>query len=49
MKPPKSRENMITRYRLAEEHLAGESVELVQNYDLLSMVMIYFACPENEC
>lgn len=40
MDPPKNRENAINRYRLTEEHLAGEAVEPVQNYDLLSIIML---------
>ena len=40
MNPPKNRENTITRYSLTEEHLVGEAVEPVQNYDLLSIVML---------
>lgn len=38
LNPPNGQENTITRYRLTEEHLAGEAVELVQNYDLLSII-----------
>ena len=48
MNPPKSRENTITRYRLTEEHLVGETVELVQNYDLLSIVMLCLGGPNGE-
>lgn len=48
MNPPKSRGNTITRYRLTEEHLAGEAVEPVQNYDLLSIIMLYLGGPEVE-
>ena len=48
MNPPKNRENTITRYRLTEEHLVGEAVEPVQNYDLLSIVMLCLGGPDSE-
>ena len=48
MNPPKNRENTITRYRLTEEHLVGKVVELVQNYDLLSIVMLCLGGPDSE-
>ena len=32
--------NTITRYRLIEEHLVGENKELLENYDLLSVIML---------
>ena len=48
MNPPKNRENTITRYRLTEEHLIGEAVELVQNYDLLSIVMLCLGGPDGK-
>jgi len=48
MNPPKNRENTITRYRLVEEHLAGEAVELVRNYDLLSIIMLCLGGPNGE-
>ena len=48
MNPPRRRENTITRYRLTEEHLVGEAVELVQNYDLLSIVMLCLGGPDSE-
>ena len=40
MKPPQYRQNTITRYRLIEEHLVGENKELLENYDLLSVIML---------
>ena len=40
MDPPKSRENTITRYAIKEENVFGEAQEAVQNYDLMSIVMI---------
>lgn len=40
MNPPKYRKNSINRYSIQEEHLAGESSEKVENYDLLTAVMI---------
>ena len=48
MNPPRNRENTITRYRLTEEHLVGEAVESVQNYDLLSIVMLCLGGPDGE-
>ena len=40
MNPPKSRENSITRYYIAEENLAGSVKERKADYDLISAVMI---------
>ena len=48
MKPPKFRKNSITRYRLIEEPVIGEDTEAVQNYDLLSMVMLHLGGPDGE-
>ena len=48
MHPPKERENTITRYRLVEEHLVGEAVEPVRNYDLLSIIMLCLGGPDGE-
>ena len=48
MNPPKSRENTITRYRLVEEHLVGEAVEPVRNYDLLSIIMLCLGGPDGK-
>ena len=48
MNPPRRRENTITRYRLTEEHLVGQAVEPVQNYDLLSIVMLCLGGPDGE-
>jgi len=48
MNPPRRRENTITRYRLTEEHLVGKAVEPVQNYDLLSIVMLCLGGPDGE-
>jgi len=48
MNPPKNRENTITRYRLVEEHLAGEAVEAVRNYDLLSIIMLCLGGPDGK-
>lgn len=48
MNPPKNRENTITRYRLTEEHLVGKAEEPVQNYDLLSIVMLCLGGPDGE-
>lgn len=40
MNPPKSRENSITRYYIAEENLAGSVKEQKADYDLMAAVMI---------
>jgi len=48
MNPPKVRENTITRYRFVEEHLVGEAAEPIQNYDLLSILMLCLGGPEGE-
>lgn len=48
MNPPRRRENTITRYRLTEEHLVGQAVEPVQNYNLLSIVMLCLGGPDSE-
>lgn len=48
MNPPRRRENTITRYRLTEEHLVGQAVEPVQNYNLLSIVMLCLGGPDGE-
>ena len=40
MNPPKYRKNSINRYSIQEEHLIGETSEKVENYDLLTVVMI---------
>ena len=40
MNPPKSRENSITRYYIAEENLAGSVKERKEDYDLMAAVMI---------
>lgn len=48
MRPPKSRGNTITRYHLAEEQLVGEAREPVQNYDLLSIILLCLGGPESE-
>ena len=48
MTPPKYRENTITRYRLVEEHLVGEAVEPVENYDLLSVIVLCLGDADEE-
>ena len=40
MNPPKSRENSITRYYIAEENLVGSVKEQKADYDLMAAVMI---------
>ena len=48
MAPPQKRQNSITRYRLTEENLIGNVKEPVQNYDLLSVVILCLGGPDNE-
>ncbi len=48
MAPPKYRENTITRYRLVEEQLVGEAVEPVENYDLLSVIVLCLGDADEE-
>lgn len=40
MNPPDSRKNSINRYSIKEEHLVGSVTDSVQNYDMLTVVMI---------
>ena len=46
--PPKNRHNTITRYRIAEESIVGTATESVENYDLISVVMICLGTKEDE-
>lgn len=39
-KPPKSRENTITRYHITEENFVGDVREKVKDYDLMCAIMI---------
>jgi len=48
MKPPRYRENTITRYRLVEEQIVGEAVEPVRNYDLLTILMLCLGQPDGK-
>jgi len=48
MKPPKYRENTITRYRLVEEQVVGKAVEPLRNYDLLTVMMLCLGQPDGE-
>ena len=45
---PKSRENTITQYYIAEKPLVGHVTEKVENYDLMSAVMICLGKPDSE-
>lgn len=40
MNPPKMRENTITRYTMREENLIGRVKEPLENYDLITLIMI---------
>ena len=48
MTPPQKRQNSITRYRLTEENLIGTVKEPVQNYDLLSAVILCLGGEDRE-
>ena len=48
MTPPQKRQNSITRYRLTEENLVGSVKEAVQNYDLLSGVILCLGGSDGE-
>lgn len=48
MNVPKKRQNTITRYRLIEENLVGNVKEPIQNYDLLSVVMVCLGGADGE-
>ena len=47
-KPPKGRENTITRYRMCEENIIGKDHEPIENYDLISLVMIHLGNKEEK-
>lgn len=40
MNPPQYRENTITEYYIAEKNLVGNVKEKIENYDLLTAIMI---------
>ena len=46
IKPPVNRQNTITRYRIVEENMVGCVKEAVQNYDLMTLLMICLGKPE---
>lgn len=46
--PPKNRRNTINRYSIKEENLVGNIREAVENYDLLSAVMICLGTHDEE-
>ena len=48
MSPHKEWENTITRYQFVEEHLVGEVKEPVQNYDLITVLMLCLGGPGSE-
>ncbi len=47
LKPPVNRQNTITRYRIVEENMVGQVKEAVQNYDLMTLLMICLGSPED--
>jgi len=47
--PPKERENSIKRYRTIEEDVLGQGVkEPLENYDLMSIIMVYLGNEEDD-
>ena len=48
MNPPKKRENTITYYKITEHYLIGNDKEPVENYDLLSLVMIHLGSENSD-
>lgn len=48
MNPPKYRENTITKYFITEKQLVGHVTEKVENYDLMSAIMICLGKPDSE-
>lgn len=48
LNPPKSRENSITRYYIAEENLIGGGKEQKINYDLMAAIMVCLGKPEDK-
>ena len=48
MNPPKYRENTITKYSITEKQLVGHVTEKVENYDLMSAIMICLGKPDSE-
>ena len=50
IKPPVNRQNTITRYRIVEENMVGCVKEAVQNYDLMTLLMICLGKPgDTDC
>ena len=48
MNPPKKRENTINIYQMTESHLIGSDREPVENYDLISLVMIHLGSEKGD-
>ena len=48
MNPPKRQRNCITRYIIRKEDLIGEMREKKENYDLLTVVMVYIGTEEEK-
>ena len=46
MNPPKGRENTITEYSITEKNRIGNVKEKIENYDLLTTIMICIGKPE---
>lgn len=44
--PPEHHQNTITRYRMAEENIVGHVKEAVENYDLMTVIVLGLGDPE---
>lgn len=48
MNPPVEKENTITEYSITEKNLVGRMTEEKENYDLLSVIMVYLGKPDDK-
>ena len=46
--PPKKRQNTITCYEMKERNVVGEDHEAVENYDLITLVMIHLGAEDGK-
>ena len=44
--PPEHHQNTITRYRIAEENIVGQVKESVENYDLMTVIVLGLGDPD---
>lgn len=47
-KPPRYRQSSANRYHIVEEYLSGEIREPVENYDLMSVIILYLGGEESD-